>query len=43
VLSAVSARTEQGAGQRVMLAVHFGEHLGEMGAAEHRRTLTGPQ
>jgi hypothetical protein len=37
------ARAEQGAGQRVVLAVHLGEHLGEMGPAQHRRAFPGPQ
>ena len=42
-LPVVSARAEQGAGQRVMLAVHLGKHFGEMGAAQHRRTFPGTQ
>jgi len=42
-LSVVSARAEQGAGQRVMLAVHLGQHFGESRAAQHRRTFPGAQ
>jgi hypothetical protein len=39
----VSARAEQGARQRVMLAVHLGQHFGEVGTAQHWRTFTGAQ
>jgi hypothetical protein len=43
VLRVVSARAEQSAGQRVMFAIHLGEHFGEVGAAQHRRTFPGAQ
>jgi len=42
-LPAVCARAEQSAGQRVMLAVHLGQHFGEVSAAQHRRTFPDPQ
>jgi hypothetical protein len=37
------ARAEQGAGQRVVLAVHLSEDLGEVGVTQHRGALPGPQ
>jgi hypothetical protein len=42
-LSVVSARAEQGAGQRMMFAVHLGQYFGESGPAQHRRTFPGAQ
>jgi hypothetical protein len=42
-LPVASARAEQSAGQRVVLAVHLGQRFGESSAAQHRRTFPGAQ
>jgi hypothetical protein len=42
-LPVASARAEESAGQRVMLAVHLGQHVGEVRAAQHRRTFPDAQ
>jgi len=42
-LPVAGLRAEESAGQRVVLAVHLGQHFGEVRAAQHRRTFPGAQ